>query len=95
LKKLSLTGGPKSSGQLKQDLAPALLALAQNFSIEELNITGHKLGNKGLFALARALQTNTSLKADIFLSQSLFFYYNNIKKVHCLFLMMDFNKHHS
>jgi len=62
LKKLSITGGPKSNSQLKHDLAPALLALAQNFTLEELNVTGHKLGNKGLFALARALQTNTSLK---------------------------------
>lgn len=64
LKKLSIAGGPRSSQQLKHELGPVLLSLAHNSRLEELNIKGHKLGNRGVFALARAIQTNSTLKVS-------------------------------
>jgi len=46
---------------LKQDLIPLIVALESNTTLTELFLSGHQLGNKGAFVLARSLQTNTTL----------------------------------
>jgi len=46
---------------LKQDLVSFVSAIGSTSKLIELDISGHQMGNKGAIALAKALQTDTSL----------------------------------
>lgn len=61
---LSMAGGNKSAS-LKQDIIPLLNSLSRS-NLKEINISGHKMGNTGAFALARSFQSNMPLEVLTF-----------------------------
>jgi len=61
LRLFSMIGGERNAQQVKSDITPVLSALGRA-SINELHISGHRMGPKGIFALSRALQVNQSLQ---------------------------------
>jgi Ran GTPase-activating protein (RanGAP) involved in mRNA processing and transport len=62
IEKLDLSASRKDN-ELGTDLLPFIYALATNDSLKSLNISGHKMGDKGGIAIGKALQTNRHLKA--------------------------------
>jgi len=73
VRKLSMTGGHKredrvlsiagkSALQLREDILAFLYALSENRHMKELDISGHRFGNKGAFVLARLIHTNHTLE---------------------------------
>lgn len=61
LNKLSIAGGSKGHAQLKQDILPVIAAISKS-KLTEVNISGHKMGNTGAFALSRLIQDSSYLK---------------------------------
>jgi len=61
IRHLSIAGGNKSHSQLKQDIIPLLNSISKG-KLVELNISNHKMGNSGAYALSRYLKESKSLQ---------------------------------
>jgi len=54
--------GTASKNRLRENIVPFLLNFKKNNKLEELDISGHAMGNKGAIALSKILTVNHSLK---------------------------------
>lgn len=64
LRKLSMNHGGKSHSQLKQDIIPIIESLNRTKLIR-IDISGHKMGTQGAYALSRVIRSSTTLKEII------------------------------
>jgi len=54
--------GGAGPGRLGEAIQPFLAVVGANVHLTELDVSGHAIGDKGAFALSRALQQNRTLR---------------------------------
>lgn len=59
---LHIAGGQTKSSQLREALHSFLVTVGKSRTIEEINISSHKIGYNGAVYLSKALQINPRLK---------------------------------
>eukprot|EP01124_Arcella_intermedia_P032505 TRINITY_DN7598_c0_g2_i1.p1 TRINITY_DN7598_c0_g2~~TRINITY_DN7598_c0_g2_i1.p1 ORF type:complete len:672 (-),score=218.08 TRINITY_DN7598_c0_g2_i1:26-1987(-) len=62
LQVLHIAGGPLKQSQLREQLNPFLLGLAESHSLTDINISGHRAGYSAAVSLANAVQINERIK---------------------------------